>query len=302
MQWSFWLANHNEKGQRSLEDVIGIFGHGLRALGHTAVWDSSNTKFALDPDSVNVVVEGFTPAVAALMADATARGARFVCLATEEPTPSGFNHGREPEMVRRQRDFALAAPYMEGILHLVPGQNVTDWYAQFAPAAYVELGYAPSLVRLQPRVEPTFDFGFFGTVSKRRMTILKRFAKRLTSAKAIRIVSDMPSQDDRDRIMREVRVVLQIRKHEEMGLVSSSRCNTALSIGRPVVAEPHELSKPWDEIVRFSKTMDSFFDEALAVRADWRGVHATQLQALRTKLPPEVCVGEPLRRIGILPS
>lgn len=298
-QFVFWLGNHNQTGQRSLEDVIGIFGHQLRALGHTAVWEKANDKWVSRESGINVVVEGFTPSIVEVLARGHAQGARFLCLATEEPTPKGFNHGRDAEMVRRQQTFPDAMKFFEGILHLVPGENVTSWYSQFAPAAYVELGYASSLIRPNDLTEPDYDFGFYGSLTYRRLKILKRLAKRIGTDKAVKIVGDFATQDDRDKQMRRARVILQIRKHEEMGLVSSSRCNTALSIGRPVVAEPHALSNPWDEIVRFSETLESFYDTAILVRSAWRGVHAQQLEALKAKLPPEVCVGEPLRRIGI---
>lgn len=300
MQFVFNMMNHNQMGQRSLEDVIGIFGHQLRALGHTAVWEKANDKWVGADSGINVIVEGFTPHVIQVIADGHARGARFLCLATEEPTPKGFNHGRDQEMVRRQQMFPHAMKFFEGILHLVPGQATTDWYAQFAPTAYVELGYAPSLIRRAGAGEPEYDFGFFGSLSNRRMKILKRLAKRIGTEKAVKVVGDFASQDERDKQMRRTRVVVQIRKHDEMGLVSSSRCNTALSIGRPVVAEPHALSKPWDEIVRFSETLESFYDTAILVRSAWRGVHAQQLDAFKRKLPPDVCVGEPLRKIGVL--
>lgn len=299
MQFVFNMLNHNKMGQRSLEDVIGIFGHQLRALGHTAVWEEANDRWVARESGINVVVEGFTPSVIDVIGQARAQGARFLCLATEEPTPKGFNHGRDPEMVRRQAMFPEAMKHFDGILHLVPGEHVTGWYSQFAPTAYVELGYAPSLIRKIDRIEPEYDFGFFGSLSNRRMKILKKLAKRMGTEKAIKIVGDFATQDDRDRQMRRARVIVQIRKHEEMGLVSSSRCNTALSIGRPVVAEPHALSKPWDEIVRFSSTLESFYDTAMLVRSMWRPVHAQQLDAFKTKLPPEVCVGAPLRKIGI---
>lgn len=299
-QFAFWLKNHNAMGQRSLEDVIGIFGHTIRALGHTAVWDTPGDKWVSGESGINVIVEGFTPTIIAVIAQGHAQGARFLCLATEEPTPKGFNHGRDLEMVRRQEMFPEAMRYFEGILHLVPGQAVTDWYAQFAPTAYVELGYAPSLIRPFDRTEPEYDFGFFGSLSNRRIKILKKLAKRIGTEKAVKVVGDFATQDERDKQMRRARVIVQIRKHEEMGLVSSSRCNTALSIGRPVVGEPHALSKPWDEIVKFSDTLDSFYDTAIMVRSMWRGVHAAQLDALKAKLPPEVCAGEPLRKIGIL--
>jgi len=304
------MMNHSLMGQSSLEDVIGIMANQLRALGHEAIWQRSNHQWLLgDPGDWNIVVEGFTPEFVEQMRIARAHGARFICLATEEPGPKGFNQGTQKEMVLRQEMFPNAAPYLDAILHLVPGQHVTDWYAQFAPTAYVELGYASTLVRPNAQLqfrgaygpEPRYDFGFFGTVSKRRKALLKKLANRTGKADVVRIVGNFPSQDERDAIVRECKVILQVRKFDDMGLVSSSRCNTALNCGRPVIAEPHELSKPWDEIVTFAKSEDEFINMALMARGNWRGIWAGQFANFRAKLPPEVCVGAPLRSVGVLP-
>lgn len=300
MQWLVNMCNHSKLGQRSLEDVVGIFGQQLRALGHKIVWDERNNQFLHRSAGINLIVEGFNDEVVKVVADHYAAGARFICLATEEPTDKGFNHGTAREMRERQATFPKMAPYLDGILHLVPGQHVTDWYSQFAPTAYVELGYAPSLVRQQVVYEPEFDFCFFGTLSQRRLRILKKLARRIGTDKAVRVVHNFPSQTDRDKIAQNAKVIVQLRKIDQMGLVSSSRCNTALCNGRPVVAEPHDLSKPWDEIVKFAPSEESFYDFAVGIRAAWRGVHAWQFDKFKTKLTPEYCVGRALREIGIL--
>ncbi len=292
------MFNHNDRGQRSLEDPIGIFGKQLMALGHQCVWRTGNSEFLLKDTGINIVIEGFTPAATAAIAQAHARGSRFICVATEEPTSLGFNGGRDPEMVWRQRLFPEAAKYFEAIFHLVPGDHITRWYNQWAPAAYIELGYAPSLIRYVTR-EPEFDFGFFGSLSRRRLKILKKLARYIGSEKAIRVVSDFPTQDERDAAMRSARVILQIRKYDEMGLVSSSRCNTALCNGRPVIAEPHEHCKPWDEIVQFSQSLDSFYPEAFMMRTMWKSAHNSQFDKFRNKLTPEICIGEPMKKVGL---
>ena len=132
------------------------------------------------------------------------------------------------------------------------------------------------------------------------MKILKKLAKMTNVPKAVKIVSDFKTQVDRDREMRRAKVILQIRKFDEMGLVSSSRCNTALMLGRPVVAEPHDLVKPWNEVIDFAKSMEDFFAQAFVTKAMWKSVWAKQVDRFKIKMSPEFCVGEPLRRIGIL--
>lgn len=293
------MFNHNLMGQRSLEDVIGIFGKQLRQLGHEAVWDPSNSKFVSYEYGVNVIVEGFTPSSIAAIAEAYRHGCRFLCLATEEPVEGkGFNHGKEREMVERQKVFPYAMPYFEGILHLVPGQHVTDWYSKLKPAAYVELGYADSLVRFNPAIKPTFDYGFYGSITKRRMKLLKQLARKIGSDKAVRIMGDFQSQNERDAVMQEARVIIQLRKYDEMGLVSSSRCNTALMIGRPVIAEPHLLSRPWDEVIKFCDSIDEMMSLAIMYRINWQSQHRQQFEKFKKLFTPERCVLEPLKQIG----
>lgn len=297
MQFLINLFNHNKIGQRSLEDPIGIIGHQLQALGHKVVWEQSNERLLMADSGINIMIEGFTPRSTEIVADAYSRGARFICIATEEPTPKGFNHGRDMEMVLRQREFPNAAKYFEGILYLVPGAG--DWFSNWAPSAYIELGWAPTLVRPGDWQEPIYDFGFFGSWSKRREKICKRLARFVRSEKAVRVVADFPDQVTRDRVMREAKVILQIRKHEEMGLVSSTRCNTALCLGRPVIAEPHLLSKPWDEVVKFSASTDAFYHDALMMRMAWKGVWSSQFQTFRERFTPEYCVGRALKEINL---
>jgi hypothetical protein len=276
---------------------MAIIGKQLQALGHKVVWETSNEHWLTQDSGINLVVEGFIPASTDVIHRGYESGARFICIATEEPTLYGFNHGRDKEMIWRQVEFPNTAKYFDGILYLVPGAG--DWYKQWAPSAYVELGYAPSLVRTGDIIAPCFDFGFFGSLSRRRLRILKALAKYIGSEKAIRVEASFPDQVVRDRIMREARVIVQIRKHEEMGLVSSSRCNTALCLGRPVVAEPHLLSKPWDEVVKFSESSEAFFQDCLMARSSWQSLHYAQFMKFREKMTPDFCVGRALREIGL---
>ncbi len=298
--WLFTLVNHNEIGQKSLHDVITILVHQLRALGHKAEW---NNRYVLTGrEHINVMVEGFTPDTIKVVAERHKEGARFIYIATEQPTEKGFNYGPSHEMRERQRLFPEAAQYCEAILCLVPG--TAKWYGQFAPAVDIELGYAPGLERRirylgQPLV-PDHLFGFYGSLSRRRSQILTRLGrKQIAQAQAVRVISNFAEQTHRDKEMARCRVIVQIRMNEAMGLVSSSRCNTALHLGRPVIAEPHELSHPWDQVVHFSKSLDTFYDDCTSMHFAWQALHKKQMIAFKELFSPEAQMGRALREVGL---
>lgn len=301
MFFKFTMWNHSPMGQRSLEDVIGIIGKQLEALGHQCIWIPGDAQFIGANDGVNVVVEGFTPLHTSDLARAHAAGARFLCLATEEPTDKGFNQGTQKEMVARQEWFIPAAKYFDGIIHLVQGERVNKWYNQFAPSAAAELGYARSLIRSIHHSEPKFEVGFFGSLSKRRLQILKRLAKRINKPNAIRVEATFAEQDVRDKLMQEAKVIVQIRKFDTMTLFSNSRAVTTICNGRPLVCESgHEASDEWRGIVPFAKTEEEFYNLVFMALATWRGLHAGQLDKFKTIMTPERCIGRALDEIGIL--
>ncbi len=320
-QFAWNCFSHSRIGIRSLEDIIEIISAQLIALGHTSVWGKDiradvierNNYFVGGDNGINIIVEGFTEQHVGIIKQKHEEGARFLILATEEPTDKGFNYGTQVEMIDRQRVFPMVAQYAEGIIHLVPGDHVTRWYGQFAPAAYTELGWSPKIMR-QPNApivikengvqrvipEPDYEFGFYGSLTPRRHKLLKKLARRVTrNPKAIVTMVDFGTRTNRDNEMRRAKVILQLRKFEEMGLVSSSRCNTALAIGRPVIAEPHDLAYPWNEVIRFSKSEESFFDEALMMAAMWRGIYQHQVAKFKSTFPPEACIGRALEILGI---
>ena len=296
MQFHFLLFNHCAQGQNAIGDIVEIVGQQFLALGH-------HVSKAIDPlfatNGINVVLESFAdPNYPALpqIAEAHARGCRFLYIATEEPTESGaFNNATDdPAMRDRQAAFAEAAQYCDGIVHLVPGDHITAWYGRYAPAAYAELGYAPGLLR-DDGSEPDCDFGFFGKLTVRRRQMMRHLS---TLGSVVTEYGFVPGTQ-RDREMRRARVIVQILETDD-GAFSSSRCNTALSIGRPVVAEPHRSPGVWREIVHLSPTIDGFYEDARTALSGWRGLHRIQFEQFKERLAPEKCIGASLRKIGIL--
>lgn len=298
MRFNFSTFNHCRQGKIILEDVTRIMGEQLVALGHGVSWDDE--KFYVD--AVNFVVESFAddPQTIREIAKASGLGCKIVCIATEEPTLRGFNLGLDPAMIDRQNAFPEAARHFAGILTLIPGEQVRSWYAQHAPTAYVELGYSCPTASDEYDYEPPCHFGFYGRLTRRRQLVISTLEVR--SEKSVILVHslDMPMRE-RNAIMRNARVILQIKANEHDRLVSNSRCASALLLGRPVVAEPHEYDAPWRDIIHFSRTEESFYDDAMAAAADWRSLHRAQVGRFKLRLPPEVCIGAPLREIGIIP-
>lgn len=300
----FSTFNHCPQGKVIVEDITATMGHQLIALGHRVNWTEA-PNFVHGSDGYNVVLESFADdatlvpvPIVETIARAHAAGCRFVCVATEEPGEAGFNSALDPGMVLRQAAFPAAAKFFDGILHLVPG--VTDWYRRFAPAAHAEIGHAPGMSGPRDAVEPDHDFAFYGLMTWRRDAIIKALEAE-TGKPVLRLTSLLTPRQERDAMMRRAKVVLQIRANLETQWVSSTRCASALHFGRPVAAEPHEIRGPWDEIVPFSASEERFLaDAAEMAAADWRAVHAGQMERFAAKLTPERCVGRALREIGIV--
>ena len=294
MNFLFNLSNHTEGGQRTLHDPAMVMIHQLRALGHKAHWN--NAELLIGPGSINVLFECFaTESSIESVAEGHRRGARFAIVATEEPTEKGFNHGILDEMVERQRMFPKVARYADAIFCLVPGSE--GWYGQFAPAVRLELGWAPTLE--QPAVPPgDVDFAFFGSFTKRREKVLTTLARR-ARAKVLPIYG-FPPQRERTIAAARAKVIVQVRGFEAMGLVSSSRCNTALHLGRPVIAEPHELSHPWEEVIKFSASLDAFYQDCRAAAPLWRVIHGEQMRRFRDLFSPARTIGKALAALDLV--
>jgi hypothetical protein len=293
MNFHFNTFNHCEDGRRCIEDLTRILSSQLRELGHQTS-ESSQYEDISDEnsDTLNVLYESFAdPFTLEMIRSAFFLGSRFIYIATEEPTPSGTFNGRlDNAMDARQAIFPDAARYAETIWHLAPGSHITNWYGKFAPAAYVELGFAQELLFVgEDYPVPEFDYGFYGQLTPRRQSIINKIGGTWYILPFIKL-----SAAERDTEMRRCCVIPQIRAHDSQGIISSSRCATALHMGRPVVAEPHVHSGEWKEVIDFSDSVESFYNDVRKVKDDWQDHYCAQLDRFRKRFSPDFCLGAAL--------
>lgn len=298
MLFCFSDFNHCPQGRRAIEDIVAIMGHQLIDLGHEVYWPTGLPEFVGGgPGRINVLLEAFTDDDCIdTVARAHAAGCRFLFVATEEPTPLGFNSGNNYGMIDRQRVFPDAARYAAAILHLVPGDAVGEWYGRYAPSARAELGYSESLRSPSSMVEPPFDFGFFGQMTPRRVEILNRL--RDVGSVLVEARLELP-REVRDAEMRRAKVIVTVRAQDNVEYVSSTRCAAAILFGRPVVAEPHAVHLGWDDVIDFATSMDGFYEAARAALGSWRSLHEEQLDRMALYLTPDACLGRALREVGL---
>ena len=276
-----------------MQDILSNIARQLEALGHECYW--ADEGFAGGDDTYVLLTEGFFGNHLEVMRDACARGIKFIILATEAPGQTGFNAGLTDELIARQRTFPQAASYAHAIWCTI--KDSVPWYSRFGrPAAHLELGYAPASVRHPENPAGLdHDYGFFGSMTPRRYKMLHQFARSKVDGHRARVrYTSFETVHNRDAQMVRCRVILQIRPHEKMAMLSSSRCATALHIGRPVIAEHHVEVGAWKDIIEFAHP-DVFTIKAAKMHARWEAAHAEQFERFRALLPPEKCVGETIR-------
>jgi hypothetical protein len=303
MLFNVSLFNHSRAGQENILDAVFIIVHQLEALGHQVIFEPQKFgEFLGEEQGYNLIIENFCEDwILQTLSEVHIQGGRFIVIAMEEPTEGkGFNNSFREEFILRKKSFCLCKPYIDGILYLTPGEYTHNWYNQYAPAAFAELGYTETLIRPIYCKEPIYDFGFFGSIFGRRMAILKKLIKRLNNPKTLLAIGSFPSPQERDEEMQKVKVILQIRKRNDIDFVSSCKCNTALCLGRPTISEPVSMDSPWTDIINISKSEDSFLDEAIDLLNNWEFVYEKQFNMFKKNLSPEFCIGAPLKEIGVL--
>lgn len=302
--YNFCLYNHNEMGALSLDDLVEAIGHQLHDLGHTV----TRTDFGFyHPPTINIIFEGFDnlQTIGELKRGKDTAAVRVWLINTERPSSQGFNNwsGDHP-MAVRWRLLPEVLKYVDGVSCLASG--AASVIKKIYPNTVdMELGYSVSRVD-KIDIEPTYDYVFFGLFTDRRKEIIRKLEKAgcsvLYNKKAWdNILDSFVDGKTRDEWTRLSRGVLHIKQQSNWQIISNSRCCTAIHLRRGVMSDPHNAPESaYQNIIRFSRSHASFVDDALAFRENWREEATRQMEAMKTILPPEACVGAAIKQLGML--
>lgn len=310
MHFLFNRENHKAELRFSFDDTTSTIGAQLEHFGHT--WEINDRQVSFAADTVNVLFEGFSEEALQVYGAHVRQGARYLCIATEQPTGydahgmgGEFNFGKPDHMHGRQAKFIEACDRLDfvAIWPLVAGDETLAWYRRWCPrVAHLPIGFAPRMLR-SPAREPEFDFGMYGSIPEgaRRWRWLERLHQETGASVHILGSKGIVPVEERDAEMQRCRVLLQIRPSEDSELVSSSRIAASLHAGRCVVAEHHRLPGLYGQVARFAPEpgFASFRRSCQLALAHWRGEYLQQMAAFREILSPEATLLPALEAAGI---
>ncbi len=296
MHFHFQLANQYFGGLYLIEDLVSPILWGLRANGHRVTMN-----FLPDlPNwpSVILIFEFFErdDITDSFLAWKTGPGARkCVGLICPEDIDDALVMG-SPDYPGRRRNLLRVLPHCDFVWTLVPSS-----YGDHVPAdrlAFLDFGYVEALRRDGlPAGERDIDVLLYGSLNDRRRSVLDRLkARGLTVAATRGLLPDYM----RDSLIGRSRVVLDLKRGEDVRYTSPSRICAALQMGATVVSERFDTSRLG---LLYAYTQAAAFEEIVeraATLARDLGCVDLGLQA-RERFRRETSMAENLRQAMALP-
>ena len=281
MHFHLTVGNHSV-GRLTLRDPVTWVSSGLVESGHKVTYSES----VIATDATNIFWEYFRPDFATFLARS---GASYGIIATEIPDGDGFNNRRDWDWSIRWEGFKIAAAHAKFIWCMV--EESVPAYAQFAPAAFLELGYTDQLLGDPPSGKPTHDFTFTGTPNDHRKLILDRLALDASVISPGGLVS----YEDQLRILRSGRIALALKQSPDWRWPSPSRLGLLLHQRIPLAAEYTPYDDPVSRLVPTPGADEDFAGWALKrlERTDLQAAADAALDEYRTR-PMRQCVSRAL--------
>ncbi|PZO41446.1 MAG: hypothetical protein DCF19_09590 [Pseudanabaena frigida] len=280
MRFHLCFANHNPMGRQTLLDMADWFECGLLELGHQV----SRSDSQLDPNAVNILWEYFLPGFGKAIRDT---GVVYGIVATEIPDGDGFNWRRDGEWCQRWQGFSEAAEGADFIWTMV--EETVPFYSQFAPTAYMELGFSQALVPLLKPSQREIDFGFWGLATPYRLSVIERLQKYVRVEWPQKLLSTSQLQD----FMSHIKIGLSFKQSDQWPVPSPTRLGRLLHARVGIAAERTRVTTRQSALVKTVPDGSDFVDFALELlHGTWKEEAENAFEQYRQKLPMRLIMEE----------
>jgi hypothetical protein len=254
VHFHFQLANHYFGGLYLVEDIVAPIIAGFRAMGHRV---TTGIMPDLPPwPAVVLVLEYFGKDHIAddfLLWRSQPGPRHCVGLICTEDIDDRLVM-QHPEYPNRRQNLLRVLPHFDFVWPLVPCD-----YGRYVPAerlSFLDFGYLEALRRDGHMAQQRdIDVLLYGSVNERRRKVMDELKRRgLTVAATRGVLPDYM----RDGLIGRAKVVLDIKRGDDVKYTSPSRICTALHMGATVVSECFDTSRlGW----LYEYTEASAFDE-----------------------------------------
>lgn len=296
MHFHFQLANHYFAGLYRIDDIVSPMLWGLRALGHR-VTTGILPNLPAWPSAV-ILLEYFDRDGAIDEIVNWKRGAAgraclgLVC--TEDLNDALVME--DPKFPRRRKNLLQLLPYCDFVWTIIPG----GYEEHVAPErlSFIDYGYVEALRRDGwPAAKRDIDVLFYATINERRRKLYESLERQ-----GLRVAATRGYLPDfvRFNLMSRSKIVLDVRRGDDVRFTSPSRIAAALQVGSTVVSEFFDTSRlgalyPYTEAVEFAAIEERCVALARAPDVVERG------RAARERFKAETSMIENLRRAMDLP-
>lgn len=277
MHFHFQLANHYFAGLYRIEDIVAPIMWGLRALGH-------RVTTGILPDLPNwpsavVLLEYFDREGSVeevlnwKLGSGPAKCLGLVC--TEDINDPLVME--DPKFPRRRRNLLRLLPYCDFVWTLVPSDYESHVAAE--RLAFLDYGYVEALRREGwPAEARDIDVLFYATINERRRGVAADLERQ-----GLRVAATRGYLPDyiRHNLMSRARLVVDMRRGEEVRYTSPSRICAALQMGSTIVSEKFDTSRlgalyPYTEACDFGAIVERCVALARAADVVDRGLAARE--------------------------
>jgi hypothetical protein len=239
MHFHLQLANHYFAGLYRIDDIVSPLVWGLRTLGH-------RVTMGILPDlppwpSAVILLEYFDRDGAITEILNWKRGAAgraclgLVC--TEDLNDALVME--DPRFPRRRANLLQLLPHCDFVWTIIPGGY--EEYVAPDRLAFIDYGYVEALRREGwPAAKRDIDVLFYATINDRRRKLYEALEKQ-----GLRVAATRGYLPDyvRYNLMSRSRLVLDVRRGDDVRFTSPSRIAAALQVGSTVVSEFFDTSR-----------------------------------------------------------